>query len=90
MSVNIINSGLRSDLINSLINKKLDEKFRSLTLSQKSVLLLNSVKGVSCVLAGMRKDNYIEDLIPVLGRRDITNAEEIIKYVSMEIQSAEI
>jgi aryl-alcohol dehydrogenase-like predicted oxidoreductase len=80
----------RSDLINSLINKKLDEKFRSLTLSQKSVLLLNSVKGVSCVLAGMRKDNYIEDLIPVLGRRDITNAEEIIKYVSMEIQSAEI
>ena len=79
----------RSIFINSVINKKLDEKFHGLTLSQKSVLLLNSVKGVSCVLAGMRKEKYAEDLIPVLGRHDIHNAEEIIKYVSMEIQSAE-
>lgn len=79
----------RSIFINSLINKKLDEKFHGLTLSQKSVLLLNSVNGVNCVLAGMRKEKYAEDLIPVLGRRDIENAEEIINYVSMKIQSAE-
>lgn len=80
----------RSNFIHSVINKKLDEKFHGLSLSQKTVLLLNSVKGVSCVLAGMRKEEYIDDLMPVLGRHDITNAEEIIKYVSMEMQSADI
>ena len=79
----------RSGFINSVINKKLDEKFHGLTLSQKTVLLLNSVKGVSCVLVGMRKDKYVDDMIPVLGKHDITNAEEIIRNVSMEIQIAE-
>ncbi len=79
----------RSGFINSLINKKLDERYHGLTLSQKTVLLLNSVKGVNCVLVGMRNEKYVEDMIPVQGKDDVTNAEEIIKYVSMEIQNAE-
>lgn len=79
----------RSRFINSIINKDLDKKFHDLTLSQKAILLLNSVKGVSCVLAGMRKEKYVEDVIKILNKKDIANAEVIIRKVSEEILTAE-
>jgi aryl-alcohol dehydrogenase-like predicted oxidoreductase len=79
----------RSNFINALINKNLDEKFHNLTLSQKAILLLSSIEGVSCVLAGMRKEKYIEDILKVLNKSDIENAREIIRYVSEEIKTAE-
>ena len=79
----------RSRFINSIINKDLDMKFHDLTLSQKAILLLNSVSGVSCVLAGMRKEKYVEDVIKILNKKDIANAELIIRKVSEEILTAE-
>ncbi|MBK8549679.1 MAG: aldo/keto reductase [Ignavibacteria bacterium] len=79
----------RSKFLNSIIDKNLDEKFHSLTLSEKAVLLLNSVKGVNCVLLGMRKEKYVDDALKVLNKNDIANAEEIIRFVSEEIQNAE-
>ncbi len=80
----------RSAYLNTFIDKKLDKNFHNLTLSEKSILLLNSVKGVNCVLVGMRKEKYVDDVMKVLNQKDISNAEEIIFYVSEEIQNAEV
>ena len=79
----------RNIFISSLINKNLDERFHDLTLSQKAILLINSVEGVSCVLVGMRKKEYVDDILNVLNKSDIQNADEIIRYVSEEIKTAE-
>ncbi|HAY34320.1 MAG TPA: hypothetical protein DCY06_09305 [Bacteroidetes bacterium] len=79
----------RSRFINKLINEKLSAEYHSLTLSQKAILILISVKGVDCVLAGMTKPEYADDLIIVLSLNKIDNAEEIISYVSTEIESAD-
>ncbi|MEO6694756.1 MAG: aldo/keto reductase [Ignavibacteria bacterium] len=76
----------RSIFIHSLINKDLDEKYHGLTLSQKSILLLNSVDGVTSVLTGARKEKYIDDIIGTLGKTKIENAKEIIRNVSKEIE----
>ncbi len=81
-----LRAGKRSSFINNLLNKSLDGKFQNLTLSQKAVLLLNSVEGVSCVLAGIRKEKYVNDIIKILNEEKITNAAEIIKFVSGEIE----
>ncbi len=79
----------RSVFLNTVINKDLGERFKELTLSPKAILLLNSVKGVSCVLAGIRKEKYADDVLKVLNKNDIPNAEEIIRRVSEEIINAD-
>ncbi len=79
----------RSTFINEIINRDLDEQFKSLTLSQKSILLLRSVEGVSCILTGMRRESYVQDILKVLHSEKILNAAEIIKKVSFEIESAD-
>ncbi len=78
----------RSIFINKLINENLDEEFHSLTLSQKAILLLSSVEGVTTVLAGMRKEVYVDDVLKILNLPKIKNAGEIIKRVSKEIENA--
>lgn len=76
----------RSKHIHTLIDKNLDGKFKDLTLSQKTILILSSVEGVSCILTGIRKDIYVEDVIKVLPMEKIKNAKEIIQFVSKEIE----
>ncbi len=78
----------RSNFLNELVNKKLDPEFHDLTLSQKSILILNSVKGVSCVLVGMRKEKYVDDIMEILNNKKIENAAQIIEYVSVEAETA--
>ncbi|MCY7361217.1 MAG: aldo/keto reductase, partial [Ignavibacteria bacterium] len=76
----------RSKFIHSLINKNLDERFHKNTLSQKSVMLLNSIDGVDCVLTGIRKESYVDDICEILNSEKILNAKEIIQFVSKEIE----
>jgi len=76
----------RSRLIHSLIDKNLDEKYYGLTLSQKTILLLSSVEGVTSVLVGARKEIYVEDVIKISHEGKIENTKEIIKLVSKEIE----
>lgn len=76
----------RSKIIHSLINKNLDERFHKYTLSQKSVMLLNSIDGVDCVLTGIRKESYVDDICEILNSEKILNAKEIIQFVSKEIE----
>jgi len=78
----------RNSVIHNLINEYLDDKFHSLTLSQKTFLILKSVNGVDCVLAGLRKEEYVIDALKILNDNKISNAEKIIEHVSKEIEIA--
>jgi len=75
----------RSRVIHNLIDVNLDAKFQSLTLSQKTILILKSVKGVDCILVGMRKEDYVDDAVKVLNTDKVLNAKEIIMNVSAGI-----
>lgn len=76
----------RSSFIHGLINKNLDGKYHSLTLSQKTMLLLASVNGIDGILAGIRKESYVDDALQILSAEKIKNAKEIIRFVSEEIE----
>ncbi len=78
----------RNAFIAKLLNEKLDPEFQDLTLSQKAILLLRSIQGVSCVLTGMRKEKYVDDILPALNSAKIENADEVIRYVSSEVEDA--
>jgi aryl-alcohol dehydrogenase-like predicted oxidoreductase len=45
------------------VNKYLNDKAVNLPLSQKAVLLINSLPEVSCTLVGMRTKKYVDDII---------------------------
>lgn len=77
----------RAKFIHSVINEVIDEKFHSLTLSQKSILLLSSVEGVDCVLVGARNDKYVDDVLKVLGYEKIENAMEVFIKIREDIKS---
>jgi len=55
----------------------------SLSLSQKAVLMLRSVKGISSVLVGMRSDEYVEDVMFGLQAKKLDNAED--SWVRLEL-----
>jgi aryl-alcohol dehydrogenase-like predicted oxidoreductase len=63
------------------IHKALDElmpaDYRSLSLSQKAVLLIRSIPGVSSVLVGMRSEEYVDDVVYGLQAKPIEEAESM-------------
>jgi hypothetical protein len=65
------------------IHKALDElmpaDYRELSLSQKAVLLLRSIPGVSSVLVGMRSEEYVDDVVYGLQAKTIDNVEALWK-----------
>ena len=69
------------------INKKLDSQVETLkkskTLSQKALRLITSVSGVSCVLLGMRKVEYVEDALKALKESKIPNALPVMCTLSL-------
>jgi len=76
----------RSKFIHLIINKKCDKLFHNLSLSQKAILLLNSIDGVNCVLVGARREKYINDITPSLVHEKINNAKEIFAEIKEELQ----
>jgi hypothetical protein len=77
----------RAKYIHSLVNDICDERFHGLTLSQKAILLLNSVKGVDCVLVGARSEKYVDDILKIKDHEKIEYAEEIFVKIRNEIKS---
>ncbi len=69
------------------IHKALDEVLRSeyseLSLSQKSILMLRSIKGVSSILVGMRSDEYVDDVIYGLQAKKIEGVEDLWKRLEL-------
>jgi hypothetical protein len=76
----------RSKYINLIINRKCAEIFQRLSLSQKAILLLNSVEGVNCVLVGARQEKYINDIVPLLNHEKISNAKGIFSELKEELE----
>ena len=84
-----ISANERSKFIHNIFNEFTDEEFHSLTLSQKAILTIASVKGVDCVLVGARKEKYITDIIKVLKMKkpDNDTAVKILNKINLEINS---
>lgn len=73
LTVNIALDSVESDLarhwneknkqLHKELNKHLNDTERKLNLSQKSLLFINSLPEISSTLVGMRKLNYVKDVI---------------------------
>lgn len=68
--------------LNEVIEQSEADRFKDLSLSQKAILLINSIKGVSCTLVGMRNEKYIDDVIGSMKAGEI-NAEEKWKTIEL-------
>lgn len=77
----------RSEHIHSLIDKHLEKDFQGLTLSQKAIMIVKSVKGVDCVLAGARKEKYVDDVKGVLDAKTTKHYAEILSTIKEEVSN---
>jgi hypothetical protein len=77
----------RSKEIHIKLNELVDEtkfpEFKGLTLSQKSILLLNSFEEISCTLVGMRQKKYVDDVVGSLTIKPFENAKEALRKVEI-------
>lgn len=64
--------------LNQSVSQTEADKFKDLSLSQKTIALINSVTGVDCVLVGMRQNKYADDVIGAMKFGKIENTEEIL------------
>lgn len=55
-----------SDRMNAALAPLLPPEWRNAPLSRKAVAALAATPGVHCVLLGMRRDEYVEDALPLL------------------------
>jgi aryl-alcohol dehydrogenase-like predicted oxidoreductase len=76
----------KNELLHEQLNKYLPENEQQLTLSQKVFLINNSLPSVSSTLVGMRKINYVNNVLEALRRENINNAEEIIRNIDLPEQ----
>lgn len=67
----------RSQKIHDALEQLLAEEYHPLSLSQKAVLLIRSIPGVSSVLVGMRSEEYVDDVLYGLQAKPVENAEAI-------------
>ena len=70
-------------ILNTGVDTKQADKFKELTLSEKAVLLINSIDAVSCTLVGMRQCVYADDVLKSMKSEKIKNAEEILKELKL-------
>lgn len=72
---------IRSKEIHSKLNELLQtseaDKFKDLTLSQKAILIINSLKGVDCTLVGMRQKKYVDDVRGAMKLEKLSNASAL-------------
>jgi hypothetical protein len=52
-----------SNAIHDAVDELLPAKYHELSLSQKAILAIRSLEGVSSVLVGMRSEDYVDDVI---------------------------
>ncbi|MBZ0201671.1 MAG: aldo/keto reductase [Ignavibacteria bacterium] len=69
--------------LNTMVEQSEADAFKELSLSQKSILLINSLDDVSCTLVGMRQKKYIDDVLGALKAGKIVNAAEKLKELKV-------
>jgi aryl-alcohol dehydrogenase-like predicted oxidoreductase len=72
---------IRSKEIHSKLNTMVDvneaDRFKDLSLSQKTILIINSLSGVDCTLVGMRQTKYVDDVAGALKLKKLSNASAL-------------
>ena len=69
----------RSGRVIEAIDPLLPQDRRGATLSQKALAVLCSTPGVTCVLVGMRQEDYVEDALAVLSQPPLPDAPGIYR-----------
>ncbi len=72
-------SRVAADRIHRAIDPFLDAERRSANLSQKALWVLWSTPGVSVVLVGMRRPEYVDDVLPALVGPRLANVEPVFR-----------
>ncbi len=67
----------RAAKIHQAVDALIPADYKALSLSQKAVLLLRSIPGVSSVLVGMRSEEYVDDVVYGLQAKPIEDAEKV-------------
>lgn len=67
----------RAAKIHRAVDALIPVDYKELSLSQKAVLLIRSIPGVSSVLVGMRSEEYVDDMVYGLQAKEIPEAEGI-------------
>lgn len=76
-------SNERATFLHKKLSPILPPEDDGMSLSQKSILMLRSVEGVSSVLVGMRSEEYVEDTIYGLQAEKLSNIEEKWEALSL-------
>lgn len=66
----------KNEEIHRLLSGYIPEGAGKLTLSEKAVLMVNSLPGVSCTLVGMRTKKYVDDILGSIQAGYVKNAKE--------------
>ena len=66
----------RKEFVHEMINEFLNENEKELPLSQKALLMVNSLPGISTTLVGMRKEEYVNEVLKVLQYNKAHKAKE--------------
>ncbi|MBS1513537.1 MAG: aldo/keto reductase [Bacteroidetes bacterium] len=80
-----INANSRNAKIHAVINSIIPEEYHSLSLSQKTILLISSTEGVSTVLIGARKEKYVDDAGKILSLKKLPEVISVFKKIKSEI-----
>jgi aryl-alcohol dehydrogenase-like predicted oxidoreductase len=67
----------RAAKIHKAIDALIPPEYSELSLSQKAVLLIRSIPGVSSVLVGMRTEEYVDDVVYGLQAKPIEDVEKV-------------
>lgn len=80
-----INANSRNAKIHNIINSIIPEEYHSLSLSQKTMLLITSTEGVSTVLIGARKEKYVDDAAKILSMKKLPEVISVFNKLKSEI-----
>lgn len=73
-----------SNAIHDTVDEVLPSEYHELSLSQKAVLALRSVEGVSSVLVGMRSEEYVDDVVFGLHAKALDDAPGFWKRLEIK------
>jgi len=75
----------RSEYFHSLINEYVPEEIKSMTLSQKALLVAGSAEGVDIVLVGARKEEYVDDVKSVMNLDTLKQYSKILSKIKESV-----
>lgn len=67
--------------LNTVVDAADANSFKELSLSQKAILFVNSLKEVSCTLVGMRQHKYVDDVTGALKAGALIGAHEKFREI---------